>query len=38
MLANTILDKLVHHSSIVNILGSSYRTAEALSKVSQRSN
>jgi DNA replication protein DnaC len=33
MLASAILDRLVHHSSIVNILGNSYRTAEALSKV-----
>lgn len=32
MLASAILDRLVHHSSIVNILGSSYRTATALSK------
>ncbi|WP_028306898.1 IS21-like element helper ATPase IstB [Desulfitibacter alkalitolerans] len=36
MLASAILDRLVHHSSIVNILGSSYRTAEALSKVNQK--
>ncbi|QGU00170.1 Mobile element protein [Candidatus Syntrophocurvum alkaliphilum] len=36
MLASAILDRLVHHSSIVNILGSSYRTAEALSKVGQK--
>lgn len=35
LLASTILDRLVHHSSIVNILGSSYRTATALSKVSK---
>ncbi|WP_425330874.1 ATP-binding protein [Anaerosalibacter bizertensis] len=33
-----MLDRLVHHSSIVNILGSSYRTAEALSKVGQKDN
>ena len=33
MLASAILDRLVHHSSIVNILGSSYRTATALSKI-----
>lgn len=33
MLASAILDRLVHHSSIVNILGNSYRTAQALSKV-----
>ncbi len=38
MLASAILDRLVHHSSIVNILGSSYRTAEALSKVGQKDN
>lgn len=38
MLASAILDRLVHHSSIVNILGSSYRTAEALSKVGQKGN
>lgn len=36
MIASAILDRLVHHSSIVSILGSSYRTAEALSKVSQK--
>ena len=36
MLASAILDRLVHHSSIVNILGSSYRTVEALSKVGQK--
>jgi len=34
MLASAILDRLVHHSTIVNILGSSYRTASALSKIS----
>lgn len=34
MLASAILDRLVHHSSIVNILGNSYRTAEALSRIS----
>jgi len=38
MLASAILDRLVHHSSIINILGSSYRTAEALSKITQKSN
>lgn len=38
MLASAILDRLVHHSSIVSILGSSYRTAEALSKVGQKDN
>ncbi len=38
MLASAILDRLVHHSSIVNILGSSYRTSEALSKVGQKDN
>ncbi len=36
MLASAILDRLVHHSSIINILGSSYRTAEALSKVDKK--
>jgi len=35
MLASAILDRLVHHSSIVNILGNSYRTASALSKISK---
>lgn len=34
MIASAILDRLVHHSSIVNILGNSYRTAAALSKIS----
>jgi DNA replication protein DnaC len=32
MIANAILDRLIHHSSIVNIIGNSYRTAQALSK------
>ena len=36
MLASAILDRLVHHSSIVNILGSSYRTATALSKINNK--
>ena len=36
MLASAILDRLVHHSSIVNILGSSYRTASALSRISNQ--
>lgn len=38
MLASAILDRLVHHSSIVNILGNSYRTATALSKISDKNN
>ncbi|WP_206406649.1 IS21-like element helper ATPase IstB [Clostridium sp. ATCC 25772] len=38
MLASAILDRLVHHSSIVNILGNSYRTASALSKISNKTN
>ncbi len=38
MLASAILDRLVHHSSIVNILGNSYRTATALSKISNKDN
>jgi len=33
MIASAILDRLVHHSSIVNILGNSFRTASALSKM-----
>lgn len=33
LLASAILDRLVHHSSIINILGNSYRTAQALSKI-----
>jgi DNA replication protein DnaC len=37
LIASAILDRLVHHSSIVSILGSSYRTAEALSKVQLKS-
>ena len=36
MLDSAILDRLVHHSSIVNILGSSYRTATALSKINNK--
>lgn len=38
ILASAILDRLVHHSSIVNILGNSYRTASALSKRSSKNN
>jgi DNA replication protein DnaC len=38
MIASAILDRLVHHSSIVNILGNSYRTASALSKISNTEN
>ena len=33
LIASAILDRLVHHSSIVNILGNSYRNASALSKL-----
>jgi len=33
MIASAILDRLVHHSSIVNIIGNSYRTSQALSKI-----
>lgn len=36
MLASAILDRLVHHSNIVNILGNSYRMATALSKISYK--
>lgn len=36
MLASAILDRLVHHSTIVNILGNSYRTASALSRISDK--
>ena len=32
MLASAILDRLVHHATIVNIFGNSFRTASALSK------
>ena len=38
MLASAILDRLVHHSNIVTILGNSYRTATALSKISDKNN
>lgn len=38
MLASAIIDRLVHHSTIVNILGNSYRTATALSKISNKGN
>ena len=34
MIASAILDRLAHHSSIINIMGNSYRTAYALSKLS----
>jgi DNA replication protein DnaC len=33
MIASAILDRLVHHSSIVNIIGNSYRTSQALSRI-----
>ncbi len=33
MIASAILDRLVHHSSIVNIIGNSYRTSQALSNI-----
>lgn len=36
MFASAILDRIIHHSSIVNILGSSYRTATALSKINDK--
>lgn len=38
MLASAILDRLVHHSTIINILGNSYRTATALSKIADKNN
>lgn len=38
MLASAILDRLVHHSTIVNILGNSYRMATALPKISDKNN
>lgn len=38
MLASAILDRLVHHSHVVNIIGNSYRTASALSKIKDKSN
>ena len=34
MIASAILDRLIHHSSLINIMGNSYRTAYALSKIS----
>ncbi len=36
LLASAILDRLVHHSHIINITGNSYRTASALSKISEK--
>ena len=33
LLASAILDRLIHHSTIVNISGKSYRTARALSNI-----
>lgn len=36
LIASAILDRLVHHSSIINILGNSYRTAIALSKANKQ--
>lgn len=38
MLASAILDRLVHHSTIINILGNSYRTASALSEIVDKNN
>lgn len=38
ILASAILDRLVHHSAIVNILGNSYKTATALSKIADKNN
>lgn len=38
MIASAILDRLVHHSSIVNIIGNSYRTSQALSKIDKKTN
>ncbi|MDM8533163.1 IS21-like element helper ATPase IstB [Clostridiaceae bacterium HSG29] len=38
MIASAILDRLIHHSSIINIMGNSYRTAYALSKLSNETN
>ncbi len=35
LLASAILDRLIHHSTIVNISGKSYRTAMALSNISE---
>ncbi|MGG7149946.1 hypothetical protein ACQPUR_04705 [Clostridium neonatale] len=32
------ITQLTHHSNIVNILGNSYRTATALSKISDKNN
>ena len=32
-IASAILDRLIHHSHVINIMGNSYRTAEALSKI-----
>jgi len=34
MIASAILDRLIHHSSLINIMGNSYRAAYALSKIS----
>lgn len=36
MLASAILDRLIHHSNIINITGNSYRTASALSKMKDK--
>lgn len=33
VLANTILDKLIHHSHIINITGRSYRTKDKISVI-----
>ncbi|MCR1951327.1 ATP-binding protein [Clostridium sp. DSM 100503] len=36
MLSSAILNRLIHPSTIVNILGNSYRTATALSKIADK--
>ena len=38
MLASAILDRIINHSSIVNILGNLYRTDTALYKIVNKNN
>ena len=38
LLASAILNRLIHHSTIVTSLGNSYKTAPSLSKISDKNN
>ena len=38
MIANAILDRLLHHSHVINITGKSYRTKDIISSTSDEVN